>query len=394
MHIPNWLMCLLAIVMLLLTSCQSAPPTPPIVTTCSEVTPTRAIDAQSPLVPQVVGTVKVKIEGGDGVVAVNQCTGYVYVAGSWHITVFKGAEIIGEIATKAKDIVSIAVDETANLLYAVDGYGDSVTVIRGTEVIGNVPTVGRNPTSIAIEPHSQFAYVVSGYKSRPLRDVEGNILVISGTKVIGDIALGQVFPNHVVVDPVGGYIYAGGVGGNVVVLKGLQEINRYQLTDHDLVAMDVNPHTGEVYILGHEILYRFKEGKLIDLLELVPLGATWHIRVQPITGDVYIPYGGRPGEPGKSRMKIVREMKEIGDVEVGLSPAHLDIDPVTGNVYVASFDADAVTVVNGVKVLATINVGWYPYGIGVNPANGWVYVVNTVDGTVTILGYPQLKPYP
>jgi YVTN family beta-propeller protein len=63
------------------------------------------------------------------------------------------------------------------------------------------------------------------------------------------------------------------------------------------------------------------------------------------------------------------------------------IDPPSGNVYVANYDAGNVTVINGTQVLATLTVGWYPYGIGVNPTNGWVDGSNINDGTVSALSY-------
>jgi DNA-binding beta-propeller fold protein YncE len=346
----------------------------------------------APRVPEVLGTVKVKMFGGGGAVAINVQTGYVYIAGSQHITILKGTEMVGEVETGGEKAISMGVDETNDLLYVVDERSDNVTVIRGKERIGVVPTIGKQPTSVAIDPRSQFAYVVSGYGSRPLGgDIQGNILVLLGTQVIANIKVdGRVLLTRVVADPVGGYIYAGS-GNTIVVFKELQEVARHSLPA--ISAMTANPHTGEVYALAEATLYRFKEGRLIDSVRLENNPRpVWTIAAHPITGDVYIPYGWSKQEGG-GHVLVLRDMKEIANIDIGGLGALVAsaIDPLTGNVYLASFDADTVTVLNGTKVLKVIEVGWYPHGVGVNAKNGWVYVSNINDGTVTILGYPQGK---
>jgi YVTN family beta-propeller protein len=83
-------------------------------------------------------------------------------------------------------------------------------------------------------------------------------------------------------------------------------------------------------------------------------------------------------------MKIIKYIEDIGR-----SVRKMTIDPLTGNVYVADFRTNTVTLIRNTEVITTFDVGWYPYGIGVNPANGWVYVSNSNDDTVTILGYQE-----
>lgn len=366
---------LLAMTWLFLSGCQVAPTTTPI-----------------PRVPEIMKTVKVKLIGGDGVVAVNGRTGYTYVAGRFRVTVLKGTEIVGEVETGGDTALSMAVDETNDLVYVVNQYSDNVTVIHGTERIGIVPTVGKQPTSVAIEPRSGFAYVVSLYRSRPLgADVEGNILVLSSTRVIDNLKLeGRVFPWYVIADPFGNYVYAIDLGGKIAVLKELRTVASYDLKT-DMIGADVNTRTGEVYILGHQTLFRFKDGRLLDSIELGSTPVIWSISVHPITGDVYVARGGI--DPGSGRVLVLRNMKIIAEVQREIGPAVLAADPLTGNVYAANFwdGTDSVTVINGTQKLATIKVGWHPYKIAVNPANGWVYVSNINDSTVTILGYPQNK---
>jgi len=323
-------------------------------------------------------------------VAANSRTGHVYVIdGTRHVSVFQEDEHLAALPMKHNAISSLAVDEERNWVYVTNAYEDSIVVIRGTEVITTLETVGREPTDVAVEPESGWAYVVSGYRKLPPFGeppiVEGNVTVISGDRVVGVVPLGDVVARHVVADPVNGYVYVGCVKGDVVVLKGMEEVARFNVGS-TATAMDVDPRTGEVYVLysapGDRSLSQFRRGELIATIGVESKGgAPRNLRVHPVTGDVYVV------DFTRQKVIVVRDMEVIAQVPVGWSPLKMAIDPLTGNVYVANFMDDTVTVIHGTEVLATIDVGWYPYGIGVNPANGWVYVSNTNDHTVTVLGF-------
>ncbi len=383
----------------LLSACQNTIDSSRATWRCAEAIPARAPETMTARVPQVMGTRAVKIFGGDGVVAVNPRTEYVYIGGSSHVTILKGTEIINVVETKGIAVVSMAVDEINGWVYAVNEYTDNVTVMRGTEVVGVVPTIGKSPWGVAVEPKSGFAYIVSMYKSRPLREVEGNILVISGPRIIDNIKFSDFFPTQVLADPITGLVYALGIG-KIVIIKGLEEIARYNFQVGQM-ATDVNKRTGEVFLITNEILYRFREGKLLDSVSLPKnLGVRERILVHPITNAVYIPHSGYTR--AQSRILVVKDMKILDDLFVSSPSAlyALAVDPLTENVYAADFgdeiNANSVSVINGTQILKTFEVGEHPYNIGVNPVNGWVYVSNINDGTVTILGYPDQKtiPYP
>ncbi len=350
-----------------------------------------------PVLPKVVATVKVTMLGGNGVVVANSKTGYVYVAGSRHINILKGTEKIGEVETGGIEVPSMAVDEANDLVYVVNEYSDNVTVLRGTERIGIVPTVGRSPSSVAVEPKSRLAYIVSGYRDRPLTgdSVGSDILVLRGNQVVSNLRVsGRIVLTQVVADPIGSYIYAAGAADDVIVFKGLQEVARYKVPP-SFAKITVDSHTGEVFVMSGQTLYRFRDGKMVDSIVLHGnMGTIYTLLVHPKTGNIYAPNIGHELRTG--HVSVVRNMQQIGDLKVGEGPHAATVDPITGNIYVASFWDNTVTVINGTQVLATIKVGWYPYNIGVNPANGWVYVSNINEGTVTILGYPDQKttPYP
>jgi DNA-binding beta-propeller fold protein YncE len=322
-------------------------------------------------------------------VAGDSRTGYVYITNEYgdYIYVLRGVEQVVTLRTGGEKADALAVDEERGWVYVVNKGSDSVTAIRGTEVITTLEVAGDEPRDIAVEPASGWAYIVTGYrKDSPegeKREVEGNVTVISGTEIVGTISLGRVLANRVVVDPINGYVYVGNVGGEVIVIQGMEEIARLK-AGSSINAMDVNAKTGNVYIIDDKKLYQFNEGEFIATAQIVKGNdSISNMQIHPITGDVYIVNMGR-------EVIVVRDMKIIKYIEdIGRSVRKMTIDPLTGNVYVADFRTNVVTVIHNTEVITTFDVGWYPYGIGVNPANGWVYVSNTNDDTVTILGYRE-----
>lgn len=352
-------------------------------------------------VPRVMGTISLYPPAGNPEdVAANAMTGRVYVVdGSRHVSVLHGDELVTTLSVGNQSRPALAVDEERDWVYVVNAYDDSVTVIRGTEIITTLETAGREPTDVAVEPVSGRAYVVSGYRKFPpfgeVPVVEGSVSVLDGDQVVGVIPLGDVVVQHVVVDAVGGYVYAGGFSGSladivgkVVVIKGMEEVARFDVGSA-VKAMDVDPRTGDVYVLSaFGYLTRVQGLEMKNTIEVEGEGGTVrNMRVHPLTGDVYVV------DFTRGEVVVVRDMEVIDRLPVGWSPLKMVIDPLTGNVYVANFMDDTVTVIHGTEVLATIDVGWYPYGIGVNPANGWVYVSNTNDHTVTVLGFREEEGY-
>lgn len=334
-------------------------------------------------IPEIIATVPFEV-GGPGTVAVNPQTGYVYILNpANHVGVFQGIEQVASLEIGRRPS-AVAIDENGGWVYVVSEYGDSVAAIRETELMATLPTAGRRPLDVAIEQESGWAYVVSGYE--PVEGstaVEGNVTVIHGTEIIGTILLGRVLATRTIVNS-NGYVYVGAVGGEIVIIKDLQEIARYEATSR-IEAMVANAQTGDVYVLDGQWLYRFSDDQLMDTAR-IGFGNDYlrNMKVHPLTGDLYIVNWGEQTEA-----LVVRDFQVIGRAPVGPGGLKMTIDPLTGNVYVADFWSDMVTVINGTEIVATFEVGWYPYGIGVNPANGWVYVSNTNDHTITVLGFQE-----
>jgi YVTN family beta-propeller protein len=357
-------------------------------------TPTPA----KPRVPELLTTIRVRHVVSD--IMVNPRTGYVYVGNDdsfGYISIIKGIDWLTALPTGAErspsqSTVEIAADEARGWVYALNSHASSLVIIQNTEVVTTIQTVGRGPSSVVVEPKSHWAYVVSGYKQyRSASDpVEGNILVLDGPKVIGNINVGRVLLTHVAADPTSGYVYAGGASSEVIVIQGMQEITRHIKTklipQAPVRAIDTNVTTGEVYVLdAFGGVRRFKADKYLDNFETGgPNGkGVLAMRVHPKTGDLYIPWGSTQ----VGRVDVWHNNNKLVELKVGGGPAHMDIDPLTGYVYIANYGSDTVSVISGTEVITNIKVGVYPYGIAVNPTNGWVYVTNNLDNSVSVLGY-------
>jgi YVTN family beta-propeller protein len=74
-------------------------------------------------------------------------------------------------------------------------------------------------------------------------------------------------------------------------------------------------------------------------------------------------------------------------ITVGNSPQDVSVNPDTNKAYVANYDDNTVSVIDGRtnKVLSTINVGNTPYGVSVNPDTNMAYVANRNNGTVSVI---------
>jgi DNA-binding beta-propeller fold protein YncE len=358
-----------------------------------------------PRIPQTLGTISVGWFGDtSGEIGFDTRTGYTYVLSNGRVFVIKGLELVEELKLPGTERADkILVDEARGWTYIVNQYSANVTVLRGTDIITNVATAGDNPSGIGLDPRSGWAYVVSAYHSdmehTPLTDpdyVQGHLTVISGTQPIGTLNLGHKLLTHVAVDPAG-YVYAGGAGGDVVIVRGMEVLTETRLADaapndpdvyNTVTAIDVNEGTGETYILGSfGDVYVWHEGVLVKSFQLdIEQGkrSFYNLLVHPDTGDLYVM------DQQQGDVVVVHDGTVIATIPTGHQWTHFAaVDRITGNVYVTNFALGTVTVIHGTRALATIEVGADSEYVAVNPANGWVYVSNMLDNTVSVLGFPK-----
>jgi DNA-binding beta-propeller fold protein YncE len=364
---------------------------------------TQPVVISTPSAPIVLKTIPIKADAYNSVarLAVNPRSGNVYLSLGTHVTILNGIDIVADIPTGQLWAEDIAVDSVNDWDYVVNQNSDSVTVMQGTRVIQNVALSGSDPWAVAVVPDSQWAYIVSTHATRvdgKLGKVEGNIMVLLGPNIITNINVGALQLTHVVADPIYGYVYVGDAGGDVIVLKGLQEVARFSGVlsagyGASVQAMDADTRPGEVYVVdSSKTIRKFKEGKLVSSVQIGnPNDTTWTaMRVHPQSGNIYL-----VASRSNTRQAVVlRDGKEIAHLPVGHFPLDLKIDPFTGNVYISNFYDGTVTAINGIEELDTITIGLHASAIGINPNNGWVYVVDTLQQTVSVLGNPPAKYAP
>ncbi len=76
----------------------------------------------------------------------------------------------------------------------------------------------------------------------------------------------------------------------------------------------------------------------------------------------------------------------VATVNTGSTPYGLCIDSVTNRIYVANYDDNTVTVINGATDSTTsVNVGAQPFAIAVNPATNTIYAADQGDNNVSVI---------
>src|SRR5436309_1823259 len=75
----------------------------------------------------------------------------------------------------------------------------------------------------------------------------------------------------------------------------------------------------------------------------------------------------------------------VGTLPVGNQPYGVGYDSGNGYVYVANYNSNNVSVINGTTVVASVVVGNNPFGVGYDIGNGYVYVANGGSDTVSVI---------
>src|SRR2546430_275268 len=73
-------------------------------------------------------------------------------------------------------------------------------------------------------------------------------------------------------------------------------------------------------------------------------------------------------------------------VAAGANPYAVAVNPVTNKIYVANFNGNDVTVIDGAtNSTGTVPAGPHPYAVAVNAVTNKVYVANERDSSVTVI---------
>jgi YVTN family beta-propeller protein len=221
-----------------------------------------------------------------------------------------------------------SVDETNNLIYALNWYSDTVSVIDGATntVIATVP-VGANPRRAAIDPATHDLYVANAF---------GNtVSVLNGGSTVVTLAAG-LEPRFVLFNSLNGYIYVSNrADGTVSVFNGLTKLN------------DV-------------VVGALPEDMAVDL-----------------AGNVYV------ANYGSNNISVIQGISVINTIPVGSGPEGLAMG--VGQVFVANSLENTISVVEGGQVVASYVVGQTPRTLAYDLTTDRVTIANYEGASLSIL---------
>jgi YVTN family beta-propeller protein len=346
--------------------------------------------------------------GGPNVIGVNPNTGYVYVAnfGGDGITVFVETQLLTSLA-KRRSPIAVGVNPVSGHAYMADVNGDAVAVISGTQLITTL-MAGQRPVAVDVNPVTGYIYVVNNYSN--------DVTVISDTQVITTL-LAQWLPNAVGINPATGYVYV--VSGNdnrVLVISETGVVNQVLVASVGS-SIAVNQKTGYIYVpnifnvgvtaagknpagvVPHVGLAIISGTQLITEVDTIPQPVA--VDVNPATGYVYV-----VGSGGVS-ITVLNGTQVIGSLLLGTAsslnqpakplgggwptyPSSIGISSKSGYIYVTDYFHNSIHVLSGLQVIATLAMSATPTIIGASPSTGYIYVAISGSNTVSVLNGTQI----
>jgi len=267
-------------------------------------------------------------------------------------------------------------------------------VAHAQSVIGTI-TLPNLPEELAVDPYHNHIFVaVPNFGAEPF----DYLTVINDTKgtVVDNIKI-PPFAYAVAVDPITQEVYVGGTTqdkngvykSKVLIVHGLtnhydREIDVSNTTGDGIQSLAVNLLTGNLYVAnasdneidviqGHTVTTRIPLGAGAE-----PLG----VAVNPFTNTVYAAIENGNVVVINGATNTITTTTTVSAV----SQQGITVDFLNGNVYTTNggFEAQgAVGVLTGAgTVVTSVGVGSVPIGIDVDPLTGLVWVTDTQDGTV------------
>ncbi|MGI0046534.1 MAG: YVTN family beta-propeller repeat-containing protein [Nitrosotalea sp.] len=255
----------------------------------------------------------------------------------------------------------VAVNPDTNRIYVANEVSHTVSVIDGNTNarIADIPTNGM-PFNMAVNPDTNRIYVAEDNTTDNKHN--DTILVVDGTNndkiaeiqpgVFSQIAINQKTNLVYVI----GYNSSNGIeqNGTLSVIDGNNNTKIVQLQiGMNPVGIAVDPGINHIYILNRNLHH---------------VNSTWqNSTVSVIDGSNYT---------------------KIAEIEVGLDPHGIDVNPDTHRVYVTSYIGGTVSVIDGIgnKVIGKpIFLDHDIERMAVNPITNRIYVADGFTGTVYVI---------
>jgi DNA-binding beta-propeller fold protein YncE len=120
--------------------------------------------------------------------------------------------------------------------------------------------------------------------------------------------------------------------------------------------------------------------------------------VDPVLGQAYVGSPGSEDPPSASGGSIsvlnLASRREIGSIPQTVPPSAIDVNPLTGLVYIASKTQDTITVIHGptLRLVSTTRVTGGPQALLVEPSSGKLYVGLGRERSIRVLDMTTLTP--
>jgi len=277
---------------------------------------------------------------------------------------------------------ALAIDSATHRMYAVDQLAGSVTAVDEVTGAATSIPVGKAPDALAIDPLASRIYVSNSGSN--------TITVIDGVSeaVIATVPAGRI-PYAIQVDPNLHKAYVTNTYSPIVtVVDGLTNTtSTLPLGAKDAIAIDTKRH--RMFLLGYE-----DPGlQVVDLVKgdrsrEPAVMHLWGLAVDERRGILYA-----TESQSEALLAIQEESGKQTTITTGAMPCAASVDTRTGDVYVANYETNSVTVVDGAagRAVASIAVGIHPEAIAVDEARSLIYVANTHSNNVSVIDGVTMK---
>ena len=283
---------------------------------------------------------------------------------------------------KATNPNLVGIDPATGRGYVLGGSGD-VWIFNGTEEIDTLKVAP--PADIAVDP-GRYVYITSAVEDNPVTVLDAQTGAIQGTVRIGPQPSKASSAIAVLTTTQRAYVALPDHGA-VAVLNGTSLVAEAIEVGEQPVAVAADPVKGYVYVASQH--YGSGQGT-VSVLEGTNLRATVTVGQSPIavavnsqTGYVYV------ANSGSADVTVIDSNANFATttVPVGTEPVDLAVNARLGHVYVAEAGGASLSVLEGKGRSDGATLGDAPRALDVNPVTGYVYVVGGTDvsGTITVL---------
>ncbi len=191
--------------------------------------------------------------------------------------------------SNATNPIAVAVDVVSGLAYVAENTPASLTVISGSSFMSNIKDTGAasTPRSVAVNPLTHRVYVAD------VGGGSGTVSIFQSTTYQATITMTDG-PNVVAVDTSTDIAYAVDDAGNIAVINGATgtATTPFLQTSAGLEVVAVNPVTHRAYVaidnVGNEVSMAIVDGATNATASIVVEDEPWAVAVNPATNMIYV----------------------------------------------------------------------------------------------------------